>query len=60
MTQATVNLWEFLIDSSSCTVKFEATAPELKGETHPVDALANLLKACTQSPQSYLAAFDVT
>lgn len=41
-------------------MKFEATAPELKGETHPVDALANLLKVCTQSPQIYLAAFDVT
>ncbi len=28
-------------DVSSCTVKSEAMAPELKGETHPGDVLAN-------------------
>ncbi len=54
-----VDLSEFLTGVSSCTVKSEAMAPELKGETHPVDALANLLKACTPSWQIYIAAFDV-
>lgn len=44
----------------SCIVKSEAMAPELKGETHPVDALANLLKACAPSWQIYIAGFDVT
>lgn len=41
-------------------MKSDAAAPELKGETHPVDASANLLKARTQSLQIYLATFAVT